>query len=231
MAGEVAVRGDPPIGVHEVGERAVAEALQPRRESEEHLRGRERVAQRLVRVVAGQAQLLRQRLERLVAGIGAVGDDAVQPPQHRGVDDAAGQPAARLPQRRAQEGALDPGRVGDRRSAPDRLGQRRQRLCQRRRRVEVVGQDAVDLDRPGVAARGRLDHALDRTGGADPAAVQRDGAECDHLVGLGVKAGQLHVHAQQRGIAPGTPPHSLVRPNSLARRRCTSATARKASFR
>jgi hypothetical protein len=54
MAGEVAVRGDPPIGVHEVGERAVAEALQPRRQSEEHLRGRERVAQRLVRVVAGQ---------------------------------------------------------------------------------------------------------------------------------------------------------------------------------
>ena len=153
--------GDPAIGGHQVARAPWPRRLQLGGQRQEHLRGGERVAHRLVGVVGGQSQRVGDASAAAGSRDRGRRHDAEQPPQQGGVDDAARQPAARPAQRRAQERALDPGGVRDRgapRSRPPAAP-----APTRGRRAESRSPGSMPwISTAPARATGRSDQALDR---------------------------------------------------------------------
>ena len=200
-------------------------------ERDEGLRRGERVAVSLVRAVRRQRQRRGERGQLAPARVPLAALDAEHAPQQRGVHVAPRRAGRQRAQLRAQEGALDPGRVRHRHAAGQRGGERGQRLGGERRRVEVRLAQAVDLHRLR-RRRGQWPHeARHGARGEHAPTLHRQRRERDHLVALGIEAGGLHVHHEEARGAPGAARPSAQRaanPSFSPTPRCTAATPRNA---
>ena len=201
-----------------------------RRQREEHLRGGQRVAERMVGTVRREPEHPRQlgELRRVRAGAPA-GLGEPQPPERLGVDHALGEPHATPAQQRGEERALDPRDVDDHHPVGQCLDQVVEDVVDRRRVGDVGGPDPVHDDGALVGHPDRADEAMDRPADLDPALVDRHRGEREHLVGLGVQAGRLDVDRAIGRLGPGGAAHQSPRSRWTAR--CTPVTARNASRR
>jgi hypothetical protein len=101
-----------------------------------------------------------------------------------------------------QERALHARHVSDQNAMADRAQQRRQGLRGRRRGGQILGAQAVDLDRARGDPRRGPHQSADGTTRRDAPFVDRDRGVGDHLVALGVESGGLDVDHDEAGGTP-----------------------------
>ena len=196
--GRRSTTGEPGEAAHGLG----LGPVEARGESQEELRGCQRVALGDVRAVHRQAERPRRIRERDRAfGGEPLGGQHVAE-QGRRVQRELAETDARALQRRHQEAPLDPRRMGDENPAGQGFENDPEGIRERRCVHEVGWPQAVNANRLGIGHPLRADERRAGAGGDHPPLVDRNRGERDDLVAPGVESGRLQVDDRIARLPP-----------------------------